>query len=408
MPIFEYKAFNSQGKQIKGTVDAESPRAARIRLKQQNIFPTGLTEALEENKKKSINVNISFRSQKVGAANLAIATRQLATLISAGMPLVESLRAAADQIEHAHLKGVFVKVADSVNEGSTLANAMREYEKVFPRLYVNMVSSGEASGSLDLVLDRLSELLESQAALRRKIMAALSYPILMLFLCLGVVILLLAYVVPQITAIFADQGVTLPLPTRIVIVLSSFTQNYWWLCFILLILVVIFCRRYSATEKGREAIDRTALKLPLIGNLILKVATARFARNLGTMLTSGIEVLTALSIAKNIVGNSVLEQIISDAAEGVREGKSLAPELNKRGVFPKMLIHMIAIGEKSGEVDTMLNRAATSYESEVSAFITGLTSILEPVLILLLAGIVGGILASVMLPMIEMTSMATK
>lgn len=407
MAIFEYKALDKSGKSVKGTVDADTERAARNKLKNKGLFPTDVIESLaKESKTATGSKSINFSRNNVSAAQLGIMTRQLGTLTSAGMPLVEALRATAEQIDHLKFQRIIVDIADTVNEGSTLANALKNYPKIFPRLYTNMVSSGESSGSLDLVLDRLADLLENQAALKRKIISSLSYPILMLVLCCGVIMLLLAYVVPQITAIFEDQGMALPLPTRIVIALSQFTKNYWWLILIALVSFVILLKRYSSTAKGKKKIDGFLLKLPLIGSLTLKIATSRFAKNLSTMLASGIELLTALGIAKNIVGNTILEEGISESIEGVREGKDLANELKRQGIFPKLLIHMVAIGEKTGELDSMLNRAANSYESEINAFITSLTSILEPVMILFLALIVGGILASVMLPMLEMTSMA--
>ena len=406
MAVFEYKALNSQGRPTKGLVDADNIRAARQRLKQQGIFPTSMEETRSKLKSRGWNLNFDLKRRGVNGIQLGVATRQLATLVGAGMPIVESLKALGDQLDHETLKQVFAEVCDLVNEGSTLADALRRYPKVFPKLYVNMVGSGEVSGTLEMVLERLSDLLETQAAMRRKITAALTYPVLMLVLCFGVIVLLLTYVVPQITEIFANQKQVLPLPTRIIITLSDFTKGYWWLVALVIVGIVVFAKRFASSPAGRKKIDTVILKLPLVGAITLKTATARFSRNLGTMLTSGIEVLTALTIVKNIVGNTVLETIIDNAIEGVREGRGLAPELDKGHVFPKLLIHMVAIGEKTGQLESMLLRAATSYESEVNAVITGLTSILEPLLIIVLAVIVGGILASVMLPMLEMSSLA--
>ncbi len=406
MAVFEYRALNAQGRQVKGIIDADSVRAARLRLKKQGIFPTTVEETTKSIAPVSKDVGVIFRDRKVNVVQLGLATRQLSTLIGAGIPVVDALKALGDQLDHARLKQVFAEVCDRVNEGSSLAEAMRGYPKVFPRIYANMIASGEVSGTLEVVLERLADLLENQAALQRKILSALAYPILMLLLCCGVVILLLTYVVPQLTEIFEDQKAVLPLPTRIVIALSDFFRVGWWAILILAVLAVIGVRQYYRTEAGRKKIDSLKLRAPMFGGMATKIATARLARTVGTMLASGIELLTALSIGRNIVGNAVLEDALGVAREGVREGRTLAAELNKSGVFPKMLIHMVAIGEKTGQLEQMFLRVAASYELEINTLISGLTSLLEPLLILFLAVVVGGLLASVMLPMIEMTSFA--
>lgn len=406
MAVFEYKALNSSGKQIKGIIDADGIRAARNNLKQKGIFPTELKEAQVNAAAQGLNFSIDLSNKKISTSQLAITTRQLSTLISAGMPLVEALRSLSEQTENTRLRSIIAEVSDQVNEGSTFADGLKEYPKTFPRLYVNMVASGEASGTLDMVLERLADLLEGQAILKRKIVSALFYPIIMIVLCIGIVALLLAFVVPQITEIFEKQGAVLPAPTRVVIFVSDLVQTpaFWIFGVLGFVLLIFGYKKYTATEKGRYNVDKFKLKLPLAGPIILKVGTSRLSRNLGTMLESGIQLLNALSISKNLVGNALLEEIVDEATIGVREGRSLAKELDKAKVFPKLLIHMCAIGEKTGALDDMLKRAAASYESEVEALITGLTSILEPILIIMLAGIVGTIIASVMLPMLELTS----
>jgi general secretion pathway protein F len=407
MAVFVYKALDSRGRTTKGIVDADTVRAARQKLKQQGIFPTSIDESRSRQNTPSLSFLPSAnRGRKVDPQSLAIATRQLATLSGAGMPLVEALRALGDQLDNVNLKGIIAEVGSQVNEGSTLAQALRKHPRVFPKLYANMVASGEASGSLEVVLTRLADLLEAQTALKRKVSSAMVYPILMLVLCFGVIVLLLTYVVPQITQIFASKNAVLPLPTRVVIGASDFLQQYYLILILVIGLAIFWFSRFRASPAGRKRLDRFILRLPLFGNLSLKVATSRFAKNLGTMLASGIELLNALSIARNIVGNTVLEEAIDTAIDGVREGSSLAGELEKSGVFPRMLIHMIAIGEKTGQLEDMLLRAANSYESEINALISSFTAILEPVLILFLAGIVGSVLAAVMLPMLEMTSLA--
>ncbi|MBP9838970.1 MAG: type II secretion system inner membrane protein GspF [Proteobacteria bacterium] len=408
MGVFQYTALDAKGKNIKGIVDAENARIARLKLKQQGIFPTQLqeTDAKQNSPRQSMNFLKKSRSKSVDTATLGIATRQLATLVGAGMPLVEAMRALSEQIDHQTLKQVITEVTEQVNEGSTLASSLKRYPKAFPKLYANMIASGETSGTLEIVLNRLAELLESQTALRRKVTSAMIYPALMITLCFGVIILLLTYVVPQITQIFASKKAALPLPTEIVIEASNFLKNYWYILLGLLSIFILWFNSFKNSEKGKRQIDIILLRLPIIGNLNLKIATSRFAKNLGTMLESGIELLTALATVKNIIGNIILEEVVEEAIEGVREGGSLSVQLDKSKKFPTLLIRMIAVGEKTGQLQDMLLRAATSYENEVNAIISGFTAILEPVLILILAVIVGGVLAAVMLPMLEMTSLA--
>lgn len=407
MAVYVYKALNERGRQIKGVVDAESIRGARRKLKAEGIYPTSLEEGQSRSSRAITLSSLTggTKGAKLSTNQLAVLTRQFSTLVAAGMPLVEALKALSEQIDQTALRTVISDVTDRVNEGSTLANSLREHPNIFPRLYVNMVASGESSGSLDMVLLRLADLLESQAALRRKIVSALTYPTLMMVLCFAVIMLLLAYVVPQITTIFEDQGATLPLPTRVIIAMSDFVQAYWWLMFGLLAAGIVSLRLYIRTERGRRRVDKLLLRLPVIGGLKLKLATSRLARNLGMMLASGIELLTAMGIAKNIIGSVTLEESIEEARDGVREGRSLAAELKNSGQFPKLLVHMVAIGEQTGQLEQMLQRAADTYESEVDSVVSGFTSILEPVLIIFLAGVVGAILAAVMLPMMEMTSL---
>ncbi len=405
MAVYEYTALSEKGRKVKGHVDAESVRAARVRLKKQGIYPTTLEESQSKKVSKTKDVGAYFQRQGVSSAALGIVTRQLATLSAAGMPLVEALKNLADQVDQPRLKTVIASIADRVNEGSTFAESIRQHPKVFPPLYGNMVASGEASGTLDLVLERLADLLETDAQLKRKVLAALAYPVLMMILCFGVVILLLAYVVPKLTVIFEEHKAALPLPTEIVIAASDFVKSYWWLIFALIVGSVVLFNRYAATKLGRIKIDGMKLRLPLIGPLLTKVAAARFSQTLGTMLSSGVELLSALNIVKNIVGNVVLKEAIEHVSEGVREGKGLSRELERTKLFPRLLTQMVSIGERTGQLDKMLLRAASNYESELNAIVAGLTAILNPILILFLAGVVGMILISVMLPMLEMTSL---
>ena len=408
MAVFAYKGLDVKGNSAKGLIDAENLKAANLKLKQQNIIPTTVEETLVQSGSGKSKISLLKKLQdnrKVDSNSLAIATRQLATLVGAGMPLLESLRALAEQIDHLALKKVISEVSEEVNEGSTFAAALRKYPKAFPRLYANMVASGESSGTLELVLNRLAELLEAQTALKRKVSSALFYPIFMIGLCFLVVVILLVFVVPKITQIFASKKVALPFLTRVIIALSDFTKDYYLFIFAFLALSFFWFSKFKSSEKGRKKIDKLILKIPFVGGLVIKIITSRFAKNLSTMLASGIELLPALATVKNVVDNTVFEQTIEIAIERVREGGSLAVELERSKIFPKLLVRMISVGEKTGQLEQMLSRAATNYENEVSAIVSGLTSLLEPILIIFLAVIVGVILAAVMLPMLEMASL---
>lgn len=404
MPAFEYKGIKSSGKPVSGIVEAESDRQARSKLKSDGIFPSELRSVVEKKSGKSFSLSRNSSSPKVSATELSVATRQLATLFGAGIPLVEAIRALGEQLDDKKLKAVFANVGDEVNQGATLAKAMSEYPKVFPNLYVNMIASGEVSGTLEIVFDRLADLLESQAQLRAKIISAAIYPAIMLGMCVLVIVVLLTFVVPQIVEVFEGQGQELPVPTKIVIAVSDILRNFWFVFLGLVLGLPALIRKYLSTNNGRRQFDSLKLKLPLFGNLFLKVATARVCRTMGTMLQSGVALLTTLGVAESVAGNVLLQESIRDSAEGVKEGKSLADELKKSAKFPGMVTHLVRVGEKTGRLEEMLLRAAKSYETEVDTVVSGLTKIVEPILTVVFAVIVGGIVFAVMLPLLEMSS----
>ncbi len=401
-PVFKYTGLNKESAQVKGSLDADSVKGARDKLKSTGIYPIDIKEVKTTNRVG--NKDVQIKKKKIPVLQLSVLTRQLATLLHAGMPLVDSLKALSEQIENPQVRQILTEVREKVLEGTALNIALEGAGGAFPNLYIKMVRSGEASGTLDMVLQRLADMLESQAILNRKIISAISYPVLMLLLCFGVIILLLAYVVPQISVIFKEQGKPLPLITQIIIGGSDFIRGYWWLMALVFVGIGILFKRYHSTKIGKYNLDKYRLKIPIFGDVFLKLATSRLSTNLGTMLQSGIELLTALSISKNIVGNTYLEEAIDEASEGVEQGKSLAALLSQSNRYPRILIHMIAIGEQTGALDDMLIRVGKSMESEIEAVVDGLTALLEPILIIFLAFIVGGILAAVMLPMLEVTS----
>jgi general secretion pathway protein F len=402
MPIFEYVAVDANGKERKGTMDAESERAARQKLRSQAFFPTSIREGKAASNDKANDIKRYFVSSRVSTKDLAVATRQLSTLVGAGLPLVSALQGLAEQTESITLKGAVVDVREAVEEGSSLAKALAKFPKIFPALYVNMVASGEASGTLDTVLDNLADYLEAQLALRREITSALLYPILMLFICTAVVAALFIYVVPRIVEIFKKQGAELPLPTKVMIAISDFLVAYWPLVVVTFIGIVFLARWYYKQPQGRSVVDKLLLRIPIFGPLYLKISTARFAQTLGTLLSSGVGLLAGIDITKNIVGNVHLVAALEAARDGVREGKSLARELGRSGYFPSMLSQMIAVGEQSGELEQMLNKAGKAYENEVNATLSGLTSLLEPLMMIGVGAVVLCIVISVLLPMADL------
>jgi len=408
MPVYEYSALNKKGKNTKGTVDAENARAARQKLKGQGIYATEVKESLKVATGSVKDVKSYFKSERVSSSDLAVATRQLSTLAGAGFPIVDALQALSDQVQSLNLQRIVIDLRDKVQEGSSLAKALGNFPKAIPRLYVNMVASGEASGTLDSVFENLADYLEAQVELRRKVQSSLFYPALMLVFCTLVVTGLLAFVVPSIVDIFIKQGATLPLPTAIMLSISKIITNYWPLIIGVIVASIYSLKVYYRTEKGRSFFDRKILGLPILGSLYLKINTARMARTLGTLLSNGVGLLESMTIVKNIVNNVHLAKAMEDAREGVQEGRSLAKELSKSNLFPPLLIHMIAVGETSGRLETMLVKAAKSYENEVNATLSGLTSLIEPVMMIVLGGIVFSIVISVLLPMVDLINIVQK
>lgn len=405
MPVFEYVALNSSGKKVKGTLEADSIRTARQKLRGQNVFPTEIKEGLEAANNKTQDVKRFLKGDRVSLKELTLATRLLATLLNAGLPLVGALLALSDQVESSVLKRIIVDIKERVEQGTSLAKALGSYQKVFPRLYINMVTSGEASGTLDTVLENLSEYYEAQIELRRKIFSALTYPTLMFAFCTLVVIGLVTFVVPGIVEIFVKQKIELPLPTRAVMGLSHFITGYWWLILAAIFTISTTIKRYYSSDAGRATVDRLALTLPLYASMYKKIATARIASTLGTLLSGGVELLTALDIVKNIVGNVHMRRALEDARDGVREGRSLAKELSKSGYFPSLLSQMVAIGEQSGKLESMLSKASKTFTGEVNSAISGLTSLIEPVMIIVLGGVVFSIVIAILLPMTKLMQM---
>ncbi len=405
MPIFEYRGVDAGGKNVRGIVDADSPRLARSKLKRSGVFPTEVQEALTAARAERRELSIASLVRRVRIQDLAVMTRQLATLVGAGLPMLPALNSLTNQIENPNLKKVVSQIRERVKEGSSLSDALREFPRIFSNLYSNMVAAGESSGALDIVLLRLADFTENQVKLRNRVTAALIYPIVIVSLASAAVTFLMIRVVPRILELFADWGRTLPLPTVILLEITNFFQNYGWIVVVGLVGAVVSLVFYFKTEKGRFLFDRLVLRAPVFGRLTKTIATTRFSRTLGTLLVSGIPVVRAMDIVKNIVNNRVIAEAIENSQESIVEGQSIAAPLARSGVFPPMVTDMIAIGENSGQLEQMLLKVSDAYDHQIETTVSGLTSILEPFLILIVGGIVFFIVLAVLLPIFEMNQM---
>lgn len=411
MPVFEYSGVNAQGKKVRGIFDAENPRALRDGLKAQGIF---LTDHQEGSKSKgkgkgqagspgSIAIEMPWEN-RIPANAVSVMTRQLATLLKAGIPLVDALTALVDQTESEALTRIISDVRQRVNEGDPLAVALREHPKAFSPLYVNMIRAGENSGTLDLVLHRLSDFLEDQAVMRGQLVSALTYPVAMLAITVAIIAFLMASVIPQLTELFADQGQSLPPLTLILIWTSTFFGRFWWLLILAGIGAWKLFDRWHKTPEGRRKVDGWLLRSPVLGPLLRMIAVSRFAKTLGTTLASGVPLLQALDIVKNILGNVILIEVIEKARLGIREGDSITGPLKRSGQFPPMVIHMIQVGERTGQLEDMLENVASAYDREVSMKIGALTGLLQPAIIILMGVGVGGIVGAIILPILQLNA----
>lgn len=404
MALYTWSGYTEKGKVTQGMMDATSLREAKLKLRTQGVFVSSI---VEESSTEAPNVReISLKSLfgRVRLEDLTVMTRQLSTLVGAAIPLVESLNALYEQTESPAMKKTVAQVRDAVNEGLSFADALGQHKRVFSDLYVNMVRSGEASGALDVVLLRLAEFLEGQHRLRSKVGAALIYPFVLLCVSTLVLFYLLTAVVPKVVSMFESMGQKLPLPTRILIGVSDFLAVTWWIIAILVAFGVFAFLKWKKTEQGALHFDRFRMNVPVYGNIYRKISVARFARTLGTLLSSGVPIIESLRIVKTIVQNKVMEASIEESTAEVMEGSSIAAPLKKSGVFPPLVIHMVSTGEKSGTLEEMLIKAADSYEGDVETAVAGLTSVLEPLMIVIMGVMVGSIVLAILMPMLEMST----
>jgi general secretion pathway protein F len=395
MPVYEYKGVNRTGKNVK-----DSQRTARLKLKKEGIYVMTLADKMKAQQKKKSSSSLSSKS--VSVDDISNMTRQLASLVKANIPLVDCLSAISDQMENPYLKEVLADCRNQVNEGSTLQKAMLKYPKVFDNVFVSMVGAGEMSGSLDVILMRLAEFTEARAELRAKVQSALMQPTITIIAMIAILMGMFIYILPTITTILIDQGVEIPWYTQTVIDISDFMVNYWYLIIAFLVGGISFFMIWKNSSGGRPIWDRILINLPIVGKIARMIAVSRFTRTLSTLLSGGVPMLNAMDIVRNVVDNAVLAKAIDDARDNIREGESIAGPLRKSEQFPPIVIHMVSIGEKTGDLERMLNQVAETYDFQVKNKVEGLTSVLNPIMTVLMGGVIGFIVLSVLVPMMDM------
>jgi general secretion pathway protein F len=402
MPIYLYKGMDRTGKEVKNTINVESIAAAKQRVKSLGIMLIDIRE------QKAQNTGAGGSVLRIGGSvpvdDLAIMTRQLATLIKAKIQIVEALAALTDQVENANLRLILSDLRQKVNEGASLAKALQDHPKVFNSVFVNMVEAGEASGTLEIVLLRLADFTEQQVKLKNKIKGAMTYPVIMAIFGFTMMNVIFIFVIPKIAKIFISMKKELPFITQVCIWISNFLVGYWWAVIIGMIAVVYGTLKYINTPKGESQWHALQLKLPILGILVKMINVSRFCSTLGTLMNSGVPILTALNIVKNLIPNVHMKDAVEKARQSVSEGASLAQPLIQSGFFPPLVTHMIKLGERSGELEPMLKIISENYEDQVQSRISGLTSVLEPIMMICLGTAIGFIVFAVVIPMMNMNS----
>ncbi len=395
--IYKWKGKSAKGESLSGEYEANDRKDVGEHLRKQRIVITSI-------KKKPKNMDIKlFQKKSVGVKDLSVFTRQFATMVNAGLPLVQCLDVLGKQLEKPYFKGVVQEVMSDVEGGTTLAEAMEKHPGVFSDLYVNMIAAGEAGGILDVILSRLAVFLEKADALQRKVKGAMTYPIIVLTVAGGACIFMLMFVIPVFAKMFSDFGGTLPAPTRIVMALSDFLRVYWWALLSGSAIFTVSFKKFRATKKGRYLTDKLALRIPVLGTVLRKSGVARFTRTLGTLIGSGVGILQGLEITSRTAGNMVMQKAIEDTSAAISQGETIAVPLKASGVFPPMVTQMIAIGEQTGALDEMLSKIADFYDDEVDSAVDALTAAIEPIMIVVMGTMVGGMLVAMYLPMFKMS-----
>lgn len=403
MAKFAYKAINKEGKEQFGIIEADSQALALQDVRSLGLYPTSIREARKSDERRA------RRSKGEGGLNelyfggvkwkqVVVITRQLATLIDAGLPLLRSLNILVAQQKPSKIKDILREVSADVQGGSTFSEALAKHPKAFDRLYVNMVRAGEVGGMLEAVLNRLATFMEKRMALIRRVRGAMIYPIFVILVATGIVSFLLVRVVPVFAEIFEEFGSGLPAPTQFLVNCADFMKVKWWLLLLIVNSTIIFIKILSKFHTTKRVMDRVSLKTPLVGDLVTKVAVARFARTLGTLITSGVPILQALRITKETIGNEVIQNAVQKVHDSIKEGDTIARPLDESKVFPPMVVNMIDVGEETGSLDSMLHKVADIYDAEVEAAVEALLALMEPAIIVILGGIIGFIVVSLYLP----------
>jgi general secretion pathway protein F len=401
-PIYDFKANTPGGKAQKGIIEADTLKTARAKLKKQGLMVSEMTEKTAA--KPNSGSSLPFFGQRVTVPEMSLFTRQLASLVKANIPLVEALSALVDQTENEKLKVTISQVRQDVNEGSSLAKAVGSHPKVFDNIFVNMIEAGESSGTLGLVLLKLADLKEAQMRLRGKVKGAMTYPVIMI--AVGVILMLVIFtaVIPKLAKVFESMNKPMPPITQGLIYLSDFIITWWFLIFGALFGIFTMFRNYIRSKKGRPKWDNFKLNAPVMGPLIRMVAVTRFASTMSALLGSGVPILTSMQISKNLVDSAPIADAIGQAKENITEGQSIAEPLRRSGQFPPMMIHMISIGEKTGELAEMLKNVASTYEDQINSKVESMTSLIEPIMIVAMGGMVGFIVISVLMPLMDMSN----
>jgi type IV pilus assembly protein PilC len=397
MAVFEWEGRSLDGELRKGTLNAESAVELRAMIRRDGVILTKATEKRDAEKSKKAS-----RSRKVKPAQVAIFTRQLSTMIASGLPLVQSLEILSGQLENASLRAITHEMKEKIEGGARFAETLRDYPNCFDELYVSLVVAGEEGGMLDSILVRLSNYMEKTEKLKKKVKSALIYPSAIVVVAIGVVLVLLLFVIPVFEGMFSSFGKALPAPTQIVIAISKIVKAYIVYLIIAAAAGAFLFRRYYKTQSGRRTIDRASLKIPVIGQLLQKASVARVTRTLSTLLSSGVSILESLVIVSKTAGNQIIEDALVKARGEISEGKSISEPLRESGVFPPMTVQMIQVGESTGALDSMLNKVADFYEEDVDNLVTNLTSLLEPVLMVFLGVVLGGLVIAMYLPIFKL------
>ncbi len=399
MPIYNWVAETKKGRVIKGELEAADEKAAGLQLKRRNLKIRKI-----KLKPKDIFENVSFMQPKVTNKDIVIFTRQFSTMIDAGLPLVQGLTILADQAENKTFKRILKDIVRDVEGGSSLAEAMERHPKVFDSLFVNLIAAGEVGGILDTILQRLAAYIEKVEKLKSQIKGAMTYPIIVVAIAIIVIAVIMIFVIPVFQDMFSSFGKALPVPTQIVVAMSNFTKGNILYIIGALILFVFLFKKYRGTTGGRKVTDTLSLKLPIFGPLLKKVAVARFSRTLGTMIRSGVPIIKALEIVAKTSGNVVLEEVVLDVRSSIAEGQPIAEPLSENDIFPNMVVQMIAVGEATGALDTMLEKIADFYDDEVDIAVEAMTAMLEPLLMVFLGGAIGGLVIAMYLPIFGMAA----